>query len=69
MMTPLKEARLNLGLSQQAIAEVVGVRQSTLSYYERGIKNPSDKVKIRLANFYGKSIQELFFSSQNHLEL
>lgn len=66
MLTPLREARLSLGLSQQAIAEVVGVRQSTLSYYERGVRTPSDKVKIKLANFYGKSIQELFFSSQNH---
>ncbi|WP_270335955.1 helix-turn-helix transcriptional regulator [Ligilactobacillus agilis] len=44
------------------IAEVVGVRQSTLSYYERGVRTPSDKVKIRLANFYGKSIQELFLA-------
>ena len=66
MLTPLREARLSLGLSQQAIAEVVGVRQATLSYYERGVRTPSDKVKIKLANFYGKSIQELFFSSQNH---
>ena len=66
MITPLRKARLSLGLSQQAIAEAVGVRQSTLSYYERGVRTPSDKVKIRLANFYGKSIQELFFNSQNH---
>lgn len=66
MITPLRKSRLSLGLSQQAIAEIVGVRQSTLSYYERGVRIPSDKVKIRLANVYGKSIQELFFSSQNH---
>lgn len=55
----LKELR---GLrSQREIAQNIGVCTSSYSMYERGQRTPSDKIKMRIADLYGMSVQELFF--------
>lgn len=48
--------------SQQEIAdEVKGVTAAAIGMYERGERVPGDAVKIRLAEIYGKTVQEIFF--------
>lgn len=48
--------------SQQEVAEAAGITQAALSMYERGERIPRDAVKIRLANYYGRTVGEIFFS-------
>ena len=48
--------------SQQEVAEAAGITQAALSMYERGERVPRDAVKIRLANYYGRSVGDIFFS-------
>lgn len=49
---------------QREIAEAVGIATSTYQMYENGKRIPSDGVKIRLSEYFGVSVQELFFSTE-----
>lgn len=44
------------------VAAAVGVTVSAISMYENGCRVPRDEVKARLADYYQKTVQELFFS-------
>ncbi|MCZ7535701.1 MAG: helix-turn-helix domain-containing protein [Acidimicrobiia bacterium] len=44
----LKSARLRLGLSQTAFADLVGVAQPTLSAYESGRRQPTIPTLLRI---------------------
>lgn len=48
--------------SQAEVAEAVGVGPSAISQYERGERIPTDEIKIALANYYGMTVQELFYT-------
>ena len=47
--------------NQQEIADHIGVTVSTIGMYERGERVPSDQAKIVLADYFGKTVQEIFF--------
>lgn len=51
-------------ISQEEIAKKIGITKSSWSMYERGERVPRDEIKIRIANFFGKSVQEIFFGQQ-----
>jgi transcriptional regulator with XRE-family HTH domain len=40
------------------------ISYSALSMYENGDRIPRDEVKIRLANYYGVTVQSIFFDGQ-----
>lgn len=48
-------------ISREKLAMAVGVSVSAIAMYENGERIPRDAIKIKLANFYGKSVQEIFF--------
>ena len=48
--------------SQQEVAEAAGITQAALSMCERGERIPRDAVKIKLANYYGRTVGDIFFS-------
>ncbi len=50
--------------SQQQIANAIGITKSAWAMYERNERTPRDEIKIRIANFFGKSVQEIFFRQQ-----
>lgn len=50
--------------SQYVVAKAVGISKSALSMYEQGNRIPKDEIKIRIANFYNKSVQEIFYEDQ-----
>ena len=55
----LKELR---GVKSQAeIASSVGVTKSSWAMYERGERVPRDEVKVKIAKYFGKSVQEIFY--------
>ena len=50
--------------SQQEIANAIGVEVMTISNYERGERVPNDENKIKLASYFGKTVQEIFFTTE-----
>lgn len=46
---------------REEIALAVGVTASAIAMYESGARMPRDTVKSALAQYYGKSVGDLFF--------
>lgn len=63
-MSVLKKERENLKKTQREVADETGISYSMIQLMEQGRRNASDKNKIKLAKYYGKSIEHLFFSNQ-----
>ncbi|MBQ3865270.1 MAG: helix-turn-helix transcriptional regulator [Clostridia bacterium] len=59
METNLKAMRKERGLTQIALQMKTGIEQSLLSKYENGERTPPTEALIRLADFYGVSIDYL----------
>ena len=47
--------------SQKEVADALGVSEMSISYWERGERMPSDDLKVKIAAFYKKSVQSIFF--------
>lgn len=47
---------------REEVASAVGISLSAISMYENGERVPRDEIKVRLAKYYGITVQELFFS-------
>ena len=52
---------------REAVAKDIGISVSAISMYENGERIPRDAIKIKLAEFYGKSVQEIFFDQECHV--
>lgn len=52
----LKFLRNKVGITQKTVAESIGIAQQTYAGYESGKHEPSIEIAIRLANFYGLSM-------------
>lgn len=48
--------------SQKEVAKDLKITQSALGNYETDLRIPRDEVKMRIANYYGVSVEEIFFS-------
>ena len=46
---------------REDVANAIGVSVSAIAMYENGGEIPRDETKIKLANYYGVSVQALFF--------
>ena len=57
----LKEARVEKGLSQSQLAELVGVSRNTISSIETGQFNPTAKLALILCIALDKKFEELFY--------
>lgn len=57
----LKAARAGLDLSQQELAERVGVSRQTISAIEKGDYNPTIRLCIAICKALGKTLDELFW--------
>ncbi len=44
------------------VAKAVGISISALTMYEIGERVPRDSIKVRLAQYYGVSVEELFYT-------
>ena len=44
------------------VAESLNISESALSMYETGNRIPRDEIKMRIANYYGKSVQSIFYA-------
>lgn len=51
--------RVAKGLSQQQLADELGMTRSRINYYERAALNPSMEVVEKVADFFGVTVGEL----------
>jgi putative transcriptional regulator len=56
----IRELRMESGLSQQGLAEQVGVSRQTINSLEKGRYDPSLKLAVHLARFFGSTVEEVF---------
>ncbi len=61
----LKSARAALDLSQQELADMVGVSRQTISAIEKGDYNPTIKLCISICKCLGKTLDELFWEADS----
>ena len=47
---------------REEVAIAVKVTASAIAMYENGARIPSDEVKVRLANYFGLTVQDIFFA-------
>ena len=52
--------------TQEEIAAALGITKSSWAMYERAERVPRDEVKIRIAKYFGKSVEELFYTQIEH---
>jgi putative transcriptional regulator len=60
MRTRIKEYRARYNLTQERLAEMVGVRRETIIFLEQGKYNPSLKLAHNVARALGATIDEIF---------
>ena len=61
----IRNLREDRDLKQRELAEILGVSQNTYSQYETGVIAYTDQVLIKLADFYGVSIDYLTDRTEN----
>ncbi|MBU7042717.1 MAG: helix-turn-helix transcriptional regulator [Theionarchaea archaeon] len=60
MKTRIKEYRARRDMTQEELAQKVGVRRETIVFLEKGKYNPSLKLAYQVAQVFDTSIEELF---------
>lgn len=48
--------------SRDEVAKAVGVSVSAIQMYENGSRIPRDETKVKLADYYDSSVDEIFFN-------
>lgn len=49
-------------IPREKVAEAVGISVSALTMYETGQRIPRDQIKVKLAEHYGSTVQDIFFT-------
>lgn len=58
----MREARLRLGLSQQALADKLGVSRQTINAIESGDYNPTIRLCVGICRILGVTLNDLFWN-------
>lgn len=61
----LKSARAGLDMSQQQLAEAVGVSRQTINAIEKGDYNPTIKLCRAICRVLGKTLDDLFWEEED----
>lgn len=43
------------------VSKAIRISASALAMYENGYRIPRDEIKIRIANYYGRSVESIFY--------
>ena len=60
----LKAARAGKDLSQQQLADAVGVSRQTINAIEKGDYNPTIKLCVAICKVLGRTLDELFWPEE-----
>lgn len=58
----LRELRKRENKTIAEVAAALGIAPSTLTAYELGGRTPRDDTKVKIANYYDKSVEMIFFN-------
>ncbi|MGC7870712.1 helix-turn-helix transcriptional regulator [Desulfosporosinus sp. FKB] len=61
----LKSARARLDMSQEQLAEAVGVTRQTIGMIEAGKFNPSLQLCIAICKVLGKTLNDIFWEEES----
>ena len=64
----LRQLRLNSGLTQEQVAEKIGVTRQALSSYESGRTRPDIDMLLRLSEVYGTDIDGVVYGQDRALK-
>lgn len=53
--------------TRDQVASDIGISISALGMYELELRIPRDEIKIKLADYYHRSVQDIFFANQCHI--
>ncbi len=57
-----KKLRLLRGdRKREEVAIACGITAQAIAMYESGKRIPSDDIKVKIANFFGTTVQQIFF--------
>ena len=60
LITSLKSTRESRGMTQQELAERIGVRRETILHLENNRYNPSLEMALKIAQVFDLKIEDLF---------
>ena len=60
----MKEARAKAGLSQQELAERLGVSRETINAIEKGDYNPTIRLCVGICRVLGLTLNDLFWDEE-----
>ncbi len=61
----IRGMREDRDLTQQQLADALGITQRKYSYLETGVQQWTDELLVKLANYYRVSIDYLLFQTNN----
>ncbi len=64
----LKAARAALGMTQQDLADAVGVTRQTIVAIEKGDYNPTVRLCVSICKTLGKTLDDLFWEPGPNME-
>ncbi|GMA68954.1 transcriptional regulator [Leuconostoc litchii] len=64
MLNNLEKLRKKHKVSQQDFAQYLGVTRQTISSLENGRYNPSILLAMKIARYFGKSVEDVFIYTE-----
>lgn len=64
MLNNLEKLRKERKVSQQDFAQYLGVTRQTISSLENGRYNPSILLAMKIARYFGKSVEDIFIDTE-----
>ena len=52
--------------TRREVSKAIGISVSAIAMYENGLRTPRDAIKQKLADYYGLTVQDLFFTHNCH---
>ena len=62
----ISQLRNEKKVTRSDLSKAIGVSRSAIAMYERGERIPKDSIKVKIAAFFGKSVESIFFVNQLH---
>jgi len=59
-----KLASLRKEVPREIVANALGISTSALAMYEQGNRIPRDEIKLKIAQYYKLTVQEIFFEQE-----
>ena len=60
----IRELRTERKMTAEQLAAEIGTTTSAVIMYENGRRIPRDEIKIRIAVFFGKTVESIFYKQK-----